>query len=114
MQLLYTYSTCSHLRAPATYSIHPDQRAWVGLSGCCAAQVNRLRWRAGKSIGGEATAEGGSQGSYKVRTGARWQRKDSEAFVVDLQPMEIRTFLLTAKTTIAQQPQALRSLAAAA
>ena len=77
-------------------------------------QVNRLRWRAGKLIGGEATAKGELHGSYELRTGARWQRQNSEAFVVELQPMEIRTFLLTAETTKAQQPQALRSLAAAA
>ena len=67
---------------------------------CCgerdiSVQVNRLKWRAGKSIGGESADEQGLQVDYKQRTGMRWQLGSSEDFVVELQPMEIRTFLLT-------------------
>ena len=58
-------------------------------------QVNRLKWRVGKSIGGELADEQDLQVEYKERTGMRWQLGSSENFVVELQPMEIRTFLLT-------------------
>ena len=85
----------------------------MALSLCCVMQVNRLSWRAGKLIGGEATAEEESQVSYEVRSGASWQRSDSDAFVVELQPMEIRTFLLTAETSKAQQLQGYRRAPAA-
>ena len=58
-------------------------------------QVNRLRWRAGKRIGGEFAHEQGLQVDFKQRTGMRWQLGSKVDFVVELQPMEIRTFLLT-------------------
>ena len=63
-------------------------------------------------LGGETPAGEESQVSYKVRSGASWKRGDSDAFVVELQPMEIRTFLLTAETSKAQQLQGPRPAAA--
>ena len=64
-------------------------------------------------IGGDATAGEESPVSYKLRGGARWQKQDGDAFVVELQPMEIRTFLLTAESTAqAQPPQGSGSVAA--
>lgn len=79
-------------------------------------QVNRLRWRAGKKIanGVDGVDEAEPQTSYELRTGMRWQRHDSNGFVVELQPMEIRTFLLTAATAKAQHSQEHISAAAAA
>ena len=87
-----------------------------GVSGCAAVQVNRLRWRAGKKIanGVDSVDEAESQTSYELRTGMRWQRHDSTGFVVELQPLEIRTFLLTAATEKAQHSQKYTSAAAAA
>ncbi len=77
-------------------------------------QVNRLRWRAGKLIGGETSAGEEAEVSYEVRAGVSWQSGDSAAFMVELQPMEIRTFLLTAEARSAQRGQALWGAAAAA
>ena len=79
-------------------------------------QVNRLSWRAGKKIanGVDGVDEAESQTSYELRTGMRWQRHDSSAFLVELQPMEIRTFLLTAAAAKAQQSQKYTGAAAAA
>ena len=76
--------------------------------------MNRLRWRAGKLIGGDTSAGQEAEVNYEVRTGVSWQSDDSDAFMVELQPMEIRTFLLTAEARNAQQGQAYRSAAAAA
>lgn len=61
-------------------------------------QVNRLRWRAGKRLGRESEDEQDSQADFTMRTGMRWQGSAHEALVVELQPMEIRTFLLTAES----------------
>lgn len=76
-------------------------------------QVNRLRWQAGKLIGGNATAGEEAPVGYKLRAGARWRKQDGDAFVVELQPMEIRTFLLTADPAQAQPPQGSGGVAAA-
>lgn len=61
-------------------------------------QVNRLRWRAGKRLGRASEDEQDSQADFTMRTGMRWQGSANEALVVELQPMEIRTFLLTAES----------------
>ena len=61
-------------------------------------QVNRLRWRAGKRLGRESEDEQDSQADFTMRTGMRWQGSANEALAVELQPMEIRTFLLTAES----------------
>ena len=61
-------------------------------------QVNRLRWRARKRLGRESEDEQDSQADFSMRTGMRWQGSANEALVVELQPMEIRTFLLTAES----------------
>lgn len=66
------------------------RRSW-----CCAAQINRLKWQAGEHMslaGRNATA---AVAAFARRTalscpaGCR-----GKALTVDLQPMEIRTFLL--------------------
>ena len=72
-----------------------DHMGHVCGESISSVQVNRLRWRAGKSIGGESADEEGLQVDYKQHTGMRWQLGSREDFVVELQPMEIRTFLLT-------------------
>lgn len=67
------------------------------LYGFCNMQVNRLRWRAGKRLERESEDEQDSQADFTLRTGMRWQGSPNEALVVELQPMEIRTFLLAAE-----------------
>ncbi len=69
-----------------------------GIDGFYDLQVNRLRWRAGKSLGRQSEDDQDSQADFTLRTGMRWQGSAEEALVVELQPMEVRTFLLTAES----------------
>lgn len=54
-------------------------------------QVDRLQWQVGKSLSNDTSQE---PINYKTRTGFSCESNCQKALDIELQPMEIRTFLL--------------------
>lgn len=88
---LLLFLACSCVRLPCAPWSHACRVLTAGAVGLCA-QINRLRWRAGKELssGQEANAEDlPPREALSCQAGCR-----DDKLSVELRPMEIRTFLL--------------------